>query len=104
MGQGWTILVFRPDVFSMDSGAETSDAVFDVVGGGFWTIPAFGLQDLGYGSRARRGRKLKDTAISCLDTILLASPSLCDIPAAFFLERTMFRMQTPQTACSSGLA
>ena len=65
--------------------AEMPDAILDVIDSGFQTKIALGLQGLGYLSVARRDWKLKDTPIPCLDTVLLESPSFCDIDARFLL-------------------
>ena len=50
------------------------DSILDVIDGGFGTIPALGLQDLRYGVGTHRKWKLKDTPVTCSDTVLLASP------------------------------
>jgi len=63
---------------------ETPDAELDVIGGGFWTVPAFGLQCLSYGLGTRRKWKLKDTPVTCGDAFLLVSPRPFEIVAAFF--------------------
>ena len=65
--------------------AETPDAILDVIDGGFETKIALVLQGLGYFSVAHRNWKLKDTPIPCFDTVLLESPSFCDIDARFLL-------------------
>ena len=53
--------------------AETPDAAFDVIDGGFWTVPALGLQGFRYGVGAHRKRKLKDTPVTCGDIVLFTS-------------------------------
>jgi hypothetical protein len=68
----------------MASFTEPPDAKLDVIDGGFWTVPALGLQDLGHGVGAHREWKLEDTPVTCSDTVLLAPQRPYHILAALF--------------------
>lgn len=62
-------LSLRPEGFPVDPFTETPDAIFDVIDGGFGTIPG-----LRYGIGTNLKWKLEDTPVTCGDGILLASP------------------------------
>jgi hypothetical protein len=87
---------------SMALSTETPDAEFDVINGGFWTIPTLGLQELSCGFGTHRKWKLEDTPVTCSDASHF-SATLRDI-ATVFSGRTMSRFQTRKAACSSGFA
>jgi hypothetical protein len=80
----------------LPSTTETPDAELDVIDGGFGTVPALGLEHLGYRFGAHRKWKLKDTPVTCRDGVLLASPRYFEIFAGFPLRKNDVAHPDPQ--------
>ena len=81
---------------SMALSTETPDAEFDVINGGFWTIPTLGLQELRYGLRDSSKVEIQGYAGHVQRHVLLASPRLCEIVAAFFSGKNDVPLPDPQ--------